>query len=148
VDTPEAEAKLLRLIPHGRVGETHDIAQATVWLASDLSDYVNGATLYVDGGMTLYPEFRGSRQEDRISDRGPRAWERDRSTGGDPEGEHGIPHPDPASKIKAWEPYAEAHEPLPCRPLPSPRAVRYTVFAAREIHGFATVSDLDKSVAF
>jgi len=59
-DTPEAEAKLLRLIPHGRVGETHDIAQATVWLASDLSDYVNGATLYVDGGMTLYPEFRGN----------------------------------------------------------------------------------------
>jgi glucose 1-dehydrogenase len=59
-DTPEAEAKLLRLIPHGRVGEIHDIAQATVWLASDLSDYVNGATLYVDGGMTLYPEFRGN----------------------------------------------------------------------------------------
>jgi glucose 1-dehydrogenase len=59
-ETPEAEAKLLRLIPHGRVGETHDIAQAAVWLASDLSDYVNGATLYVDGGMTLYPEFRGN----------------------------------------------------------------------------------------
>jgi glucose 1-dehydrogenase len=59
-DTREAEAKLLRLIPYGRVGETHDIAQATVWLASDLSDYVNGATLYVDGGMTLYPEFRGN----------------------------------------------------------------------------------------
>jgi glucose 1-dehydrogenase len=58
--TPQAEAMLLRLIPHGRVGETHDIAQATVWLASDLSDYVNGATLYVDGGMTLYPEFRGN----------------------------------------------------------------------------------------
>jgi glucose 1-dehydrogenase len=58
--TPEAEAMLLRLIPHGRVGETNDIAQAAVWLASDLSDYVNGATLYVDGGMTLYPEFRGN----------------------------------------------------------------------------------------
>jgi glucose 1-dehydrogenase len=58
--TPEAEAMLLRLIPHGRLGETHDIAQAAVWLASDLSDYVNGATLYVDGGMTLYPEFRGN----------------------------------------------------------------------------------------
>jgi glucose 1-dehydrogenase len=59
-ETPAAEAKLLRLIPHGRVGETRDIAQAVVWLASDLSDYVNGATLYVDGGMTLYPEFRGN----------------------------------------------------------------------------------------
>jgi glucose 1-dehydrogenase len=58
--TPEAEQKLLQLIPYYRVGETHDIAQAVVWLSSDLSDYVNGATLYVDGGMTLYPEFRGN----------------------------------------------------------------------------------------
>ena len=57
-DTPEAERELLRLIPYGRVGETGDIARAVVWLASDHSDYVNGATLYVDGGMTLYPEFR------------------------------------------------------------------------------------------
>ena len=58
--TPEAERELLKLIPYYRVGETHDIARATVWLASDLSDYVNGATLYVDGGMTLFPEFRGN----------------------------------------------------------------------------------------
>jgi glucose 1-dehydrogenase len=58
--TPEAEQKLLRLIPYYRVGETHDIARAVVWLASDLSDYVNGTTLYVDGGMTLFPEFRGN----------------------------------------------------------------------------------------
>jgi glucose 1-dehydrogenase len=56
--TPEAEAKLLKLIPYGRVGEPSDIGKAAVWLASDDSDYVNGATLYVDGGMTLYPEFR------------------------------------------------------------------------------------------
>ena len=56
--TPQAEAALLKLIPYFRVGETHDIARAAVWLASDQSDYVNGATLYVDGGMTLYPEFR------------------------------------------------------------------------------------------
>jgi len=59
-DTPEAERELLKLIPYYRVGETHDIARATVWLCSDLSDYVNGATLYVDGGMTLFPEFRGN----------------------------------------------------------------------------------------
>lgn len=58
--TPEAEQKLLKLIPYYRVGETHDIARAVVWLASDLSDYINGATLYVDGGMTLFPEFRGN----------------------------------------------------------------------------------------
>lgn len=55
--TPEAEAELLRLIPYGRVGVTEDIANAVVWLSSDLSDYVTGATLYVDGGMTLYPGF-------------------------------------------------------------------------------------------
>jgi glucose 1-dehydrogenase len=54
----EAEASLLKLIPYGRVGEPEDIGRAAVWLASDASDYVNGATLYVDGGMTLYPEFR------------------------------------------------------------------------------------------
>ena len=57
-DTPQAEQQLLKLIPYGRVGETPDIARAAVWLASDHSDYVNGATIYVDGGMTLYPEFR------------------------------------------------------------------------------------------
>lgn len=57
-DTAEAETALLKLIPYYRVGETRDIARAAVWLASDHSDYVTGATLYVDGGMTLYPEFR------------------------------------------------------------------------------------------
>lgn len=57
-ETPEAEAALLKLIPLGRVGEVEDIARAVLWLASDESDYVTGATLYVDGGMTLYPEFR------------------------------------------------------------------------------------------
>ena len=56
--TAQAEAALLKLIPYYRVGETRDIARAAVWLASDHSDYVTGATLYVDGGMTLYPEFR------------------------------------------------------------------------------------------
>lgn len=56
-NTPEAEAKLLKLIPSGRVGEPLDIAKAAVWLASDDSDYVHGTTLFVDGGMTLYPGF-------------------------------------------------------------------------------------------
>lgn len=55
--TPEAEAELLRLIPAQRVGVPDDIARAAVWLASDDSDYVNGVTLFVDGGMTLYPGF-------------------------------------------------------------------------------------------
>jgi glucose 1-dehydrogenase len=55
--TPEAEASLLELIPYNRVGEPLDIAKAAVWLASDDSDYVHGATLFIDGGMTLYPGF-------------------------------------------------------------------------------------------
>ncbi len=56
--SPEALQKLLKLIPYGRIGEPEDIANAAVWLASDHSDYVTGVSLFVDGGMTLYPEFR------------------------------------------------------------------------------------------
>jgi glucose 1-dehydrogenase len=56
-DTPEALKSLLTLIPYGRIGLAEDIAKAAVWLASDESDYVVGATLFVDGGMTLYPGF-------------------------------------------------------------------------------------------
>ncbi len=55
--TPEAYAKLMTLIPYGRIGEPEDIARAAVWLASDHADYVVGTTLFVDGGMTLYPGF-------------------------------------------------------------------------------------------
>lgn len=57
-DTDEALARLLRLIPYGRIGEPEDVARAAVWLASDAADYVTGTTLFVDGGMSLYPEFR------------------------------------------------------------------------------------------
>jgi glucose 1-dehydrogenase len=56
-DTKEAYDKLMTLIPYGRIGEPEDIARAAVWLASDQSDYVVGTTLFVDGGMTLYPGF-------------------------------------------------------------------------------------------
>lgn len=56
-DTPEAEAELLRLIPYRRVGDPEDIANAVAMLASDLLDYVVGTTIYVDGGMTLFPGF-------------------------------------------------------------------------------------------
>jgi len=55
--TPEAEAKLLQLIPYDRVGAADDIGKAAVWLSSDASDYVTGTSLYVDGGMTLYEGF-------------------------------------------------------------------------------------------
>ncbi|WP_122860772.1 SDR family oxidoreductase, partial [Pseudomonas viridiflava] len=56
----DAEKKMLELIPYGRIGEPEDVANAVVWLASDASDYVHGTTLFIDGGMTLYPEFRGN----------------------------------------------------------------------------------------
>jgi glucose 1-dehydrogenase len=56
-NTPEMKENLLKLIPAGRVGMPEDIGKALVWLASDDSDYVNGTTLFVDGGMTLYPAF-------------------------------------------------------------------------------------------
>lgn len=54
------EEQLLKLIPYGRVGEVEDIANALVFLASDASDYIVGTTLFIDGGMSLYPEFRGN----------------------------------------------------------------------------------------
>lgn len=57
--TPDALAALRKLMPYGRIGEPDDIAAAALYLTSDLSDYVNGETLFVDGGMQLYPEFRG-----------------------------------------------------------------------------------------
>lgn len=53
-------ASLLALIPHGRIGEPRDVARAVAWLASNDADYVTGATLFIDGGMTLYPGFRGA----------------------------------------------------------------------------------------
>jgi glucose 1-dehydrogenase len=55
--TPQAYNGLMTLIPYKRIGEPTDIGRAAVWLASDDSDYITGATLYVDGGMTLYPGF-------------------------------------------------------------------------------------------
>ncbi len=53
-----AGERLLRLIPYGRIGEVEDVARAAAWLVSDEADYVVGTTLFVDGGMTLYPGFR------------------------------------------------------------------------------------------
>lgn len=47
----------MALVPYKRIGEPEDIGKAAVWLASDDSDYVVGATMFVDGGMTLFPDF-------------------------------------------------------------------------------------------
>jgi glucose 1-dehydrogenase len=55
--TPEAYAALMTLVPYQRIGETDDIGHAAVWLASDAADYITGISLYIDGGMTLYPGF-------------------------------------------------------------------------------------------
>lgn len=55
--TPAAMRALLKLIPDGRIGEPVDVARLAVFLASDLSDYIHGASVFIDGGMTLYPGF-------------------------------------------------------------------------------------------
>ena len=56
-ETPKAYDDLMKLIPYKRIGETSDIGRAAVWLASDQADYINGTSIYIDGGMTLYPGF-------------------------------------------------------------------------------------------
>lgn len=55
--TPEAYANLMKLVPYKRIGEVEEIGRAAVWLASDFTDYLVGTTLFIDGGMTLYPGF-------------------------------------------------------------------------------------------
>ncbi len=56
-ETPQAYDELMKLIPYKRIGEPEDIGRAVVWLASDDADYINGISLFIDGGMTLYPGF-------------------------------------------------------------------------------------------
>jgi len=55
--TPEALNALLTLIPYNRIGEPDDIGKLAAWLASDEADYITGTTIFMDGGMTLYPGF-------------------------------------------------------------------------------------------
>ncbi len=56
-ETPEALEELMNVIPYKRIGQVEDIGNTAVWLASDLADYVNGTSIFVDGGMTLFPGF-------------------------------------------------------------------------------------------
>ena len=56
-ETPEAYEELMQLVPYNRIGEVEDIGRTAVWLASDEADYITGISLFVDGGMTLYPGF-------------------------------------------------------------------------------------------
>jgi glucose 1-dehydrogenase len=56
-ETPAAYHELMKLIPYKRIGEAVEVGRAAAWLASDYADYITGQTIYVDGGMTLYPGF-------------------------------------------------------------------------------------------
>ncbi len=56
-ETPDALNKLLTLIPYNRMGKPEDIGKLATWLASDEADYITGTTIFMDGGMTLYPGF-------------------------------------------------------------------------------------------
>jgi glucose 1-dehydrogenase len=56
-ETPEALEKLLTLIPYNRIGQPDDIGKLVAWLVSDDADYITGTTIFIDGGMTLYPGF-------------------------------------------------------------------------------------------
>lgn len=49
------------MIPMERIGKPNEVAAAAAWLASDEASYVTGITLFVDGGMTLYPSFQGGK---------------------------------------------------------------------------------------
>jgi len=49
--------KVLKQIPIGRIGTPEEVANVVEFLASDKASYVTGASFFVDGGMTLYPNF-------------------------------------------------------------------------------------------
>ena len=57
LDDPKERGKVEAEIPLGRWGEVSDVANAVAWVASEQARYVVGATIFVDGGMTLYPNF-------------------------------------------------------------------------------------------
>ena len=56
-ETPKALNALLDLIPYNRIGQPQDIGNLAAFLASDLSDYITGASIFVDGGMTTLESF-------------------------------------------------------------------------------------------
>ena len=60
VDDPEKRALVTSHIPMGRAGDAEEMAAATAFLLSDEAAYITGQTLFVDGGLTLYPDFRGT----------------------------------------------------------------------------------------
>ena len=57
IEDPESRREQEEQIPWGRLGQPEEIAAAIAWLAGGEAEYVTGTTLFVDGGMTLYPKF-------------------------------------------------------------------------------------------
>ena len=57
IEDPDQRREQEEQIPLGRLGEPAEIAGAIAWLAGPEAEYVVGSTLFVDGGMTLYPRF-------------------------------------------------------------------------------------------
>ena len=55
--TPEALNSLMKLVPYNRIGKPEDIGNLAVFLASDLADYISGASIFVDGAMTTFESF-------------------------------------------------------------------------------------------
>lgn len=56
-DNPQKKEEVESHIPLGRVGTSEEMAVITAFLASDDAAYITGQTLFVDGGLTLYPDF-------------------------------------------------------------------------------------------
>ncbi|NEP17745.1 MAG: glucose 1-dehydrogenase [Leptolyngbya sp. SIO4C1] len=55
---PQARQEIADQIPMGRVGQPEEMAAAAAFLASDEAAYITGQTLFIDGGLTLFPSFR------------------------------------------------------------------------------------------
>ena len=55
--SPEAYSALMGLVPYKRIGEPDEVGVVAAFLASDLADYITGTSIYIDGGMMLYPGF-------------------------------------------------------------------------------------------
>ena len=58
-DNKEVLEKVLKQIPVNRIGNPEEVANVVEFLASEKASYITGTTIYVDGGMTLYPSFAG-----------------------------------------------------------------------------------------
>ena len=56
-DDPGKRRAIEAEIPLGRLGQPEEVAAAIAWVAGPQAQYITGSTLFVDGGMSLYPNF-------------------------------------------------------------------------------------------